>query len=217
MYVLLANSFDSLLNRSAIVDLFLIFITVTCWCMWQCMAAKQICDKQQNCLDGSDEEMCFHHGEAPFIVFPRDTLFPPAVIHMDGKGDFSMTPLASFSLCPHTHFLCPGQSLSTHPLLVSRSVSLCVNTPTSCVQVSLCVSTHPLLVSRSVSVSTHPLLVSRSVSLSVHTPTSCVQVSLCPHTHFLCPGQSLSTHPLLVSRSVSLPLSLFMSQGLAGS
>ena len=158
-----ANRCDCLLNRYAIVDLFLIFVGVTYWQMRQCVAAKAICDKQQHCRDSSDEEMCAHYSDLLNKERPRDR-FPPAVIHMDGQGDYNIQPLTSFSLCPRTHFLCRGQSL-------------CVHTPTSCVQVSL-------------SLFTHTLLVSRSVSLCVQTLTF-RSVSLCPHTHFLCPGQSL--------------------------
>ena len=145
--------------------------------MLQCVEGKALCNKHPNCRDNSDEEICNNYGRASHEERHVDTL-PPAVIHMDGQGDYSIQPLTSFSLCPHTYFLCRGQSLSTHPLLVSRSVS--VHTPTSCVDVSLSLCPH-----------THFLCPGQS--LCVHTPTSCVQVSL-----------SVSTHPLLVSRSVSV-------------
>ena len=127
------NKYECLLHRQAIVALILIFVIVTCWRMWQCVVGKVLCNKQQNCRDSSDEEMCSNYGAMTYRNIHRDT-FPPAVIHMDGQGDYSIQPLASFSLCPHTHFLCQGQSL-------------CVHTLTSCVHVSLSVSTHPVHVS----------------------------------------------------------------------
>ena len=37
-----------------------------------------------------------------------DTIFPPAAVYMDGHGQFKIQSLASFSLCPPTHFLCQG-------------------------------------------------------------------------------------------------------------
>ena len=68
-----------------------------------------MCDKKQDCRDSSDEEMCGNYGEEEYAD-SRDTTFPPAVVHMDGRGDFHIQPLASFSHCPQTHFLCQGTS-----------------------------------------------------------------------------------------------------------
>ena len=73
----------------------------------QCVAASALCDKKQDCRDGSDEELCWNYGEWMYKE-KLDTIFPPAAVHMDGHGQFKIQSLASFSLCPQTHFLCQG-------------------------------------------------------------------------------------------------------------
>ena len=86
-----------------------------------------ICDKRQDCRDSSDEELCGNYGEKEYED-SRGTTFPPAVIHIDGRGDYDIEPLASFSHCPQTHFLCQGKSkclTSVSPLPITHCEFCC--------------------------------------------------------------------------------------------
>ena len=81
-----------------------------CQCDWflcQCVASSARCDKRPDCRDGSDEELCDLNRE---IHIENVAAFPPAVVHLDGRGHYTIEPLASFSQCPETHFLCQGWS-----------------------------------------------------------------------------------------------------------
>ena len=82
-------------------------LSLTYWFLCQCVTTNARCDKRPDCRDGSDEEVCDHPRESKI---KNDALFPPAVVHLDGRGHYTIEPLASFSHCPETHFLCQGWS-----------------------------------------------------------------------------------------------------------
>ena len=92
----------------------------------QCVAYSASCDKWQDCRDSSDEEMCGHYRERDI---KNDAAFPPAIVHLDGRGHYTIEPLISFSHCPETHFLCSGKSVCLPGCLsfiVSVYVSLAI-------------------------------------------------------------------------------------------
>ena len=68
------------------------------------MSGSSLCNQLQDCRDGSDEEQCDY--PSSMLVFASTP--PPAVVHFDGRGNYSFQPMADFSHCPETHFQCQG-------------------------------------------------------------------------------------------------------------
>ncbi|KAL8570306.1 hypothetical protein ACOMHN_011327 [Nucella lapillus] len=75
----------------------------TCKRSGECISFSHWCDGMQHCEDRLDEENCFLQPQATVSRLP-----PPAVISLDGHGNFSVKPLSRNEACPKTHFRCSG-------------------------------------------------------------------------------------------------------------
>ena len=67
------------------------------------MAASARCDEQMDCRDGSDEQCNVARSRGDVSI-----TLPPAIIEMNGRGDYKIHPVTTFSHCPETHFVCRG-------------------------------------------------------------------------------------------------------------
>ncbi|KAK7093469.1 hypothetical protein V1264_007216 [Littorina saxatilis] len=89
----------------------------------QCVLVDERCDEIEHCLDGSDERQCPLFFS--FFVTYRDTPMPPAVVNFDMYGTYEIDPIdeaqvnnSEASLCPQTHFQCPGNWTYCMPVFV---------------------------------------------------------------------------------------------------
>ena len=83
----------------------------TCKRSGECISYSHWCDGMQHCEDKLDEENCFLQPQAAVSRLP-----PPAIVFLDGHGDFSQKPLSQGEACPDTHFRCAGESAYCLPV-----------------------------------------------------------------------------------------------------
>ena len=83
----------------------------TCKRSGECISYSHWCDGMQHCEDKLDEENCFLQPQAAVSRLP-----PPAIISLDGHGDFTQKPLSENEACPDTHFRCAGESAYCLPV-----------------------------------------------------------------------------------------------------
>ena len=83
----------------------------TCKRSGECISYSHWCDGMQHCEDRLDEENCFLQPQAAVSRLP-----PPAVIFLDGHGDFYQKRLSQHEDCPDTHFRCAGESAYCLPV-----------------------------------------------------------------------------------------------------
>ena len=83
----------------------------TCKRSGECISFSHWCDGMQHCEDRLDEENCFLQPQAAVSRIP-----PPAIVSLDGHGNFSLKFLPQDQSCPDTHFRCSGKSAYCLPV-----------------------------------------------------------------------------------------------------
>ncbi|PVD34542.1 hypothetical protein C0Q70_05817 [Pomacea canaliculata] len=77
----------------------------TCKASAECIPYSAWCDGMQHCTNGLDEVKCFLQPRPAVSRLP-----PPAVVNLDGYGNFTQQPLLPNQTCPPTHFRCADLS-----------------------------------------------------------------------------------------------------------
>ena len=100
----------------------------------QCISIRSLCDGQRDCHSGTDEENCAAvNNNAYFKQFTSPP--PPAIVHLNPKNWVNqsrsfesisdVTTDSGESVCPESHFQCPGDGYCLPVYLRCNAVSDC--------------------------------------------------------------------------------------------